>query len=295
MKVTTNMRSAFGQYGRAHSLLAIALASALGSCDSTTAPADATAGFVMNGDIRLRWFLDLPAGDGPFPAVVYGAGSGNVSASHTSTIGFARGLTDLGFAVMRYDKRGSGASDGEIVGVSTANSLSTIPLLASDMGAVLDRLLSDDRIDDKRVGLVGASQAAWYMPVVVDNEPAVRFMVVVTGGVLPVGMQNRYEELTRIDGLSQEEAEAELGLLADFTGPLGFDQTPILKRAEIPMLYLLGAADPAGPRAANLVAMEDLAADDVDLEFIVYEGGEHLLPGIDFWPDVESWLDRKEI
>ena len=118
-------------------------------------------------------------------------------------------------------------------------------------------------------------------------------MVVVTGGVLPVGMQNRYEELTRIDGLSQEEAEAALGLLADFTGPLGFNQIPILERLGIPMLYLMGGADPGGPRGANLAAMEDLIADGVDLEVIVYDGGKHVLPGIDFWPDVTDWRDRK--
>ncbi len=273
--------------------LLIAVAGALTACGSPTAPGGTESGFVMNGSIQLRWFLDLPVGDGPFPAVVYGPGSGNVSADHLSTIRFARGLNDLGFVVMRYDKRGTGGSDGEVVGVSTANSLSTIPLLASDMRAVLDRLLADSRIDLTRVGLFGASQANWYMPVVADARPAVGFMVVVTGGVLPVGMQLRYEELTRIDGLSQEEAEAELGLLADFTGELGFNQIPILERLGIPMLYLLGGADPLLPRGANLAAMEDLVAAGVDLEFIVYEGGEHVLPGIDFWPDVTGWLDRK--
>ncbi len=117
-------------------------------------------------------------------------------------------------------------------------------------------------------------------------------MVVVTGGVLPVGMQNRYEELTRIDGLSQEEAEAVLGLLDDFTGELGFNQIPILERLGIPMLYLRGGADPGGPRGANLAAMEDLVAAGVDLEVIVYEGAGHLLPEIDFWPDVAEWLAR---
>ena len=274
-------------------LLLIAFAGALTACGSPTAPGGTESGFVMNGSIRLRWFLDLPVGDGPFPAVVYGPGSGNVSADHSSTIRFARGLNELGFAVMRYDKRGTGGSDGEVVGVSTANSLSTIPLLASDMQAVLDQLLTDSRIDLTRVGLFGASQANWYMPVVADERPSVRFIVVVTGGVLPVGMQLRYEELTRIDGLSQEEAEAELGLLADFTGELAFNQVPILEGLGIPMLYLLGGADPFGPRGANLAAMEDLVAAGVDLEVRVYEGGEHVLPGIDFWPDVTNWLDRK--
>ncbi len=273
--------------------LLIAVAGALTACGSANGPGGTDSGFVMNSSIRLRWFLDLPVGDGPFPAVVIGAGSGSASADHPIHIGFARGLNDLGFAVMRYDKRGTGESDGEVVALSTANSLSTVPLLASDMQVVLDQLFTDPRIDVTRVGLFGVSQANWYMPVEADARPAVRFMVVVTGGVLPVGMQLRYEELTRIEGLSQEEAEAELGLLPDFTGELGFNQIPILERLGIPMLYLLGGADTFGPRGANHAAMEDLGAAGVDLEFIVYEGGEHALPGIDFWPDVTSWLDRK--
>ena len=118
-------------------------------------------------------------------------------------------------------------------------------------------------------------------------------MVVVTGGVIPTGMQNRYEELTRIQGRSQEEAEAALGLLDDFTGDLGFTQIPILERLEIPMLYLLGGADPALPRNSNIAAMQDLAASGADLEFIVYPGGAHLLPGVDFWPDFTEWLARR--
>ncbi len=71
-------------------LLLIAFAGALTACGSPTAPGGTESGFVINGSIRLRWFLDLPVGDGPFPAVVYGPGSGNVSADHPSTIRFAR-------------------------------------------------------------------------------------------------------------------------------------------------------------------------------------------------------------
>ena len=86
-----------------------------------------------------RFHREEPGGFGP--------GSGPVSAASESTIDFARGLNKLGFAVMRYDKRGTGRSDGEVVGVSTANSDVTIPLLAADMQAVMDRLA--DRTQDR--------------------------------------------------------------------------------------------------------------------------------------------------
>ncbi len=63
--------------------LLMAFAGALTACGPSDAPGGSSSGFVMNGSIRLRWFLDLPIGDGPFPAVVYGPGSGNVSADHS--------------------------------------------------------------------------------------------------------------------------------------------------------------------------------------------------------------------
>jgi len=258
---------------------------------SDGAPGGTEEGTVRSGEVELVWFLDFPEGEGPFPGVVYGPGSGDVGAASRSTIEFARELNELGFAVMRYDKRGVGASGGELVNVWTPNSNETIPLLASDMEAVLRELLADSRIDRERIGLVGASQATWYMPVVAEATPEVGFMVVITGPVLPVGFQNRYEELTRFEGLSQEEAELQLGLLSDYEGPLGFNPIPILEDLDIPMLYLLGGEDPASPRQANIVATEELKADGADVEYVVYAEGTHLLPDVEFWSDVAAWLN----
>jgi pimeloyl-ACP methyl ester carboxylesterase len=270
-------------------LAALVLAVASGCSDG--APGGTEEGTVRSGEIELRWFLDFPEGDGPFPGVVYGPGSGDVSAASKSTVEFARELNELGFAVMRYDKRGVGGSGGELVAVSTANSGGTILRLASDMGAVLDELLANSRIDRERIGLVGASQATWYMPVVAEATPEVRFMVVITGPALPVGFQNRYEEMTRFEELSQEEAELQLGLLSDYEGPLGFNPIPILEDLDIPLLYLLGGEDPASPRQANIVAAEELKANGADVEYVVYPEGVHLLPDVDFWPDVAAWFE----
>jgi len=274
-------------------LLAVLIPTLLVGCSSFTAPGGTETGFVDSDGVRIRWYLDLPSGDAPFPAVVYGPGSGDVSASHESTLRFARGLTDIGFAVMRYDKRGTGDSGGEIPQLSTGGSDEVVNILAGDMRAVFDQMAADPRVDGSRLGLFGASQANWYMPVVAEERSQVRFMVVVTGGVLPTGMQNEYEVLTRLEGLSQDEAEARLGLLPDFTGELGFSQIPILEGLSIPLLYLLGDADTASPRGANLAAMDDLASGGTDLEYVVYPGGTHLLPGIDFWSDLLDWYSRK--
>ena len=124
---------------------------------------------------------------------------------------------------MRYDKRGTGESDGEVVGVSLANSPETIPLLAADMNTVLQQLLQMPEIDTDRVGLFGASQATWYMPLVAESAAEVGFMIVLTGGVMPVGINIRYEILSIHEGRGVEESQQ---LLGAYSGELGFDPRP---------------------------------------------------------------------
>ncbi len=260
------------------------------SGDSVLGPGGQQEGFVSNGDIKIHYKLDLPDGDGPFPAVVYGPGSGNISADFRTHVEHTKELLDLGFAVMRYDKRGTGESDGEVVRLSTANSQETIPLLAADMTAVLLQLLQMPEIDTDRVGLFGVSQANWYMPLVAESAAEVGFMIVLTGGVMPVGINNRYEELIRIEGRGIEEAQQ---LLEGYSGELGFDQRPHLRALDIPMLYLLGEQDPNGPFRVNRDGIELLKQEGKDITLLSYADGVHGLEGIDFWPDVDQWYRAK--
>ena len=256
--------------------------------DSVLGPGGQQEGFVTNRDIRISYKLDLPEGDGPFPAVVYGPGSGNISADFRKHVAQARELLELGFAVMRYDKRGTGESDGEVVSVSLANSPETIPLLATDMNAVLQQLLQIPGIDTGRVGLFGASQATWYMPLVAESAPEVGFMIVLTGGVMPVGHNIRYEILSIHQGRGVEESQK---LLEEYSGELGFDPRPSLRALDIPMLYLLGERDPNVPFRANRDELELLKDEKKSISLATYANGVHLLDDIDFWPDVAQWLN----
>lgn len=257
------------------------------SGDSMLGPGDQQEGFVTNGDIKIHYILDLPEGEGPFPAVVYGPGSGNVSANFRTHLAHARKLLELGFAVMRYDKRGTGESDGDVVSLSTANSQETIPLLAADMNAVLQRLLLMPEIDTDRIGLFGVSQANWYMPLLADQVAEVRFMIVLTGGVIPVGPKNYWEELIFYRKLDPDSA---LVLFNQYSDDIGFDQRPHIRALNIPMLYLLGEQDPGYPFTVLRDELELIKAEGKDITVISYSDGVHGLEGIDFWPDVAQWL-----
>ncbi len=260
------------------------------SGDSMLGPGDQQEGFVSNGGIKIHYILDLPEGEGQFPAVVYGPGSGNVSANFRTHIAHTKELLELGFAVMRYDKRGTGESDGEVVSLSTANSQETIPLLAADMNAVLQQLLLMPEIDTDRIGLFGVSQANWYMPLLADQVAEVRFMIVLTGGVIPVGPKNYWEELIFFRKLDPDSA---LVLFNQYSDDIGFDQRPHIRALNIPMLYLLGEQDPGYPFTVLRDELELIKAEGKDITVISYSDGVHGLEGIDFWPDVAHWLSSE--
>src|SRR5262245_12024378 len=66
-----------------------------------------------HGEVALAATLHLPAGEGPFPAVVIAHGSGSSDRSNAWTAAYARDLAARGVAVLHPDKRGSGKSGGD--------------------------------------------------------------------------------------------------------------------------------------------------------------------------------------
>ena len=258
----------------------------LGGCAS----GGALGGIADSDGTRIHYSIDLPAEEGPFPAVVYGPGSGDVTADNRHTVAHARGLVELGFAVVRYDKRGTGESGGQLQNLSTQNSETVVPQLAADMMAVVRAAQMHEEIDRQRMALFGASQATWYMPLVAAAVPEVQFMIVLTGGFMPVGPSNHWEFLVSVedrDPFSPQTVE----LWRAYDGPLGFDQRPSIRALGRPMLYLFGEKDPGVPFQLMFEEFDDLEASSADITLVSFPQGEHLLEGIDFWDDVRTWLE----
>ena len=243
-------------------------------------------GFVESNGVDIHYILDFPEGPGPFPAVVIGQGSGHIEANNKSNETYAKEFNRRGFAAMRYDKRGMGRSGGKLVNLNTAESHHLVALMADDMSAVLRNLLGQSRIDPNNIGLYGVSQAAWYLPVVANQNSEVKFMIFNSSGVLPVGIKLAYEKAYRIDGLSEEEAQ---NAAENYTGDIGFDQREAIRNLNIPILYLFGAIDRFHPLRLNQEAIQALIAEGLDITVNIYPEGVHALPKIDFWPDIDSW------
>lgn len=267
-------------------LLGVCLSVAI-ACGSTGGPTAPAAGNVItNGDVQLAYSLDLPQGSGPFPAIVAGHGSGRVTRQQLD--GFAARWTAMGFAVLRFDKRGVGESSGVYSEVGALASPTMIPLLAGDIAAAARFLRTRPEVDPQRVGLAGASQAGWILPHAARELGGVPFMVLLSGPVCSVGLENFYSDLA--EGTSRPLEEV-YPLLPGFSGPVGYDPLPVLQAIDTPTLWLLGEKDRSIPVRTSVANLTTLAAAGRPFEWKTYPGLAHGLSST-VWPDIEAWVGR---
>ncbi len=146
--------------------------------------------------VRLAGTLTLPAGNGPFPAVVLVQGSGTLDRDetifgHKPMLVLADHLTRQGIAVLRYDKRGIKGSTGNYDQALTID-------FAEDAEAALGFLASEPGIDPSRLGLLGHSEGGIIVPMVAARSSLPTFLVLLASPAVTG------EELTR----AQSEALA---------------------------------------------------------------------------------------
>lgn len=129
--------------------------------------------------VTLNGTFSKPAGAGPFPTVVLISGSGPNSRDETLTghkvfLVLADYLNRRGIAVLRYDKRGIGASTSDYAAATTAD-------FTSDAEAAVAYLKTRADVDPKHIGLLGHSEGGLIAPAVAVTDPAVSFIVLMAG------------------------------------------------------------------------------------------------------------------
>ena len=130
-----------------------------------------------SGRFEVVGDLTVPATRGPHPAVIIVHGDGPQTRSSTpGTRTVLERFGDHGFAVLVWDKPGSGESSGEFDQEQTLRQRAAI--LADGVGVLRDH----PDIDPDRIGFWGLSQAGWVMPLALGLTDDVAFMVVTSGG-----------------------------------------------------------------------------------------------------------------
>jgi uncharacterized protein len=143
----------------------------------------------LGNGVKTNAQLTLPAvGKGPFPGVllIHGSGANDMN----GTLGFihkngpkpltplwqiAQFLSERGFAVLRYDKRGVGANltiDQNVWGNATVNDL------IHDAEKALNILIQQPEVDPNRISIIGHSEGTVIAPrVAIDNSTKVKNII----------------------------------------------------------------------------------------------------------------------
>jgi uncharacterized protein len=137
-----------------------------------------------NQSIKLAGTLYYPEGKAPYPAivVVHPASGGERTDPFYDHLSSA--LPEHGIAVLIFDRRGSGASEGDFATADFED-------LARDVIAGVECLQARPDIHPDRIGLHGTSQGAWIAPIAAARKPDIACIVAVSAsGVSPADQMN---------------------------------------------------------------------------------------------------------
>ncbi len=268
-----------------------------------------------SGPVKLSGSLVLPKGNGPFPAIVLVHGSGPVTRDFFGPISYL--FARHGIAVLSYDKRGVGKSEGHWMAANFTD-------YADDALAGVSYLRSRKEVNLKAIGLWGVSQAGWIIPQAVARDKGIAFAVLLSvPGVTPfeqevqrmtgemIVKQSSEEEIEKAitglksdinslrtdevrqhleEGLQKLESEGNQKVLNAsgpdnprfllwYTAVLDYSPVASLEQMKCPVLVLYGEADRGVPIIPNRDILENAFKNggNNDVTFHVFPKGNHAL------------------
>jgi dienelactone hydrolase len=216
---------------------------------STTTPATSNASGVRQipvgvGSPPLRGALTLPAGKGPFPAVVLVSGSGPNDKNETlgpnhPFLDIALGLAAKGIASVRYDKR----TQDYPRSINQRTFTLTQEYVPDALAAI--RLLQHQRVVDPRlIFVLGHSQGGTYAPLIAKRAPEVAGVILLAAGAetLAAALERQVRYLATLPGATGANAKAQL---PDLMAQVAEIDNPTKLEKDNPTKVLLGGAGPA--------------------------------------------------
>jgi len=195
---------------------------------------------VGSGAWRLPGTLSLPQGAGPFPAVILVHGSG--PQDRDETIGpnkpfrdLAHGLASRGIAVLRYEKR---TKEHPLMMAGLVNTLTVKEETVDDAVAAFQALVSQEKIDRKRIYVLGHSLGGTLLPRIGKAQEGMAGFISLAGSTRPledlVMEQTRY--IASLQGKLSAEAEKQLQEIGQQVARVKSPQlSPDTPRSELPL------------------------------------------------------------
>lgn len=156
-------------------------------------------------NIKLAGTLTIPSGTGPFKTVIMITVSGAQNRNeelmgHKPFLVIADYLSRNGIAVLRYDDRGVGGSQGNYAEATSED-------LATDAEAAFNYLKNNPKINLKEIGFMGHSEGGLIAPIVASTHADVGFIVSLAGpGV--TGQQiilRQTQDISRLSGQKESD------------------------------------------------------------------------------------------
>lgn len=248
----------------------------------------------------LAGTLTVPQhGRAPFAAIVLVPGSG--AQNRDEQIGpnpvflqLSNALSNAGYAVLRYDKRGVGASGGR-------TTVGSRDQLLDDVQAAFRFARAQPEIDPERVYLLGHSEGGELVPTIAAGNPDVAGIILLAPPALPLARILMQQALAGVPADQRTAARArELAILAAarqghdsmrawLRSSLDVDPIVDIARVRAPVLILQGEAD-AQVLLADLPRLVNAArAHNRDVTVRTFPGDNHLFetaaPGTARSPD----------
>lgn len=260
------------------------LAQIMANFDQVTYAFTETTLTIPNGEREIPAIITIPAGAGPFPAVVMNHGHGGNKDEGTGFVGIAQTLALQGVATIRMDFPGCGDSEAPFTDECQTNRI-------SDSNACKDYLLENYPVDANRLGIFGLSMGGRTAALIVGTKDSpYKAMALLAGAVgdgqaLAEGMAGGKDKYAAAYETAKTEGKftitTQYGQVQDLS-TTWFDDTIAMKPLENaknftgPVLVVYGDKDVVVPADVNALSLKaypqavELVVKDADHSYGFY-------------------------
>lgn len=193
--------------------------------------------FNEKDSIRLAGTLTYPKGGENLPAIVLISGSGAQNRNeeifnHKPFLVIADFLTRNGFAVLRFDDRGVGESEG-------SHSEATSFDFAEDVNAAVEYLKTRKEINKNKIGMIGHSEGGMIACIVASSNDDIGFIVLMAGPGIPGDslLYLQTELIYRAEGESDEKIREILNEVREVYSVLKSDEAEEIIKQKLREMY----------------------------------------------------------
>jgi len=220
----------------------------------------------QSGSFNLVGDLRLPAGKAPFPVVLFVHGSGPADrTSFGAYLPIMERMQRLGYAVFSWDKPGTGESTGQLNGERVYHQRAQIILDAIEV------MKKHHDIDPGRIGLWGASQGGYVMPLALAQSEDIAFMICVSCAGTAGDDQMAYQIIFQAicDGVPEEKDAELIRLLSELDKARSFEtyEEYVHYREVLAALEEIGSETTTGFMVPGVIPEEAWQANDPEIEW----------------------------